>query len=101
MQIHSPLAMKAHLLCAECLGLVGAVDPARLDYQPKPTKALLTNAGDLIIQLISQHLVKLLRVADSLVTLEAAVYALQVTYLSINALILIITGIYLHADLCC
>ena len=79
MQIHSPLALKAHLLCAECLGLVGAVDPARLEYEPKSTDILLTTAGDLIIELISKHLVRLLRVADSLMTLEAAVYALQVS----------------------
>ena len=70
---------KAQLLCAECLGLLGAVDPARLDVKAAPPESLHSLTLTLLTELISKHLVRLLRVASSLPVLEATTFAIQVS----------------------
>lgn len=73
---------KAQLLCAECLGLLGAVDPARLDVKAAPPESLHSLTLTLLTELISKHLVRLLRVASSLPVLEATTFAIQVHLIS-------------------
>jgi len=72
---------KAQLLCAECLGLLGAIDPARLNVKALPPEALFEVIGDLLRQLFSKHLIRLLRVAPSLAVLNATTFAIQVSCL--------------------
>ena len=71
------MGLKAQLLCAECLGLLGAVDPARLDVKAAPPESLHSLTLPLLTELISKHLVRLLRVAQSLPVLEATTFAIQ------------------------
>lgn len=76
-QAQDRVGAKAQLLCAECLGLLGAIDPARLDMKAEPPKSLHSLTLPLLKELISRHLVRLLRVATSLPVLEATTYAIQ------------------------
>ena len=90
----------AALAAAECLGLIGAVDPALLSAaaavaaaragtatteRPSPSSPAgdedtSANPGErryLPARLLSRHLVRLLRVADSMQTLDVATFATQ------------------------
>ena len=83
----------AALAAAECLGIIGAVDPALLQLGAPGgsggggSGATVTHAtssalarsdrADLPVRLLSSHLLRLLRVADSMQTLDAATYATQ------------------------
>lgn len=77
-QANGKIGAKAQLLCAECLGLLGAVDPARLSVKTRLPEELYTEPDELLIALISKHLVRLLRVAPSLQVLDSATFAIQV-----------------------
>lgn len=77
-QAQSKIGVKAQLLCAECLGLLGAIDPARLALEPPAPDSLHTDTAHLLVELISSHLVRLLRVAPSLPVLDATTFAIQV-----------------------
>jgi len=78
LQIHTPTSWKAQQLCAECLGLLGAVDPARVVVALDPPESLCRSTKDLLIILIMRHLVRLLRVASHIFVLDAAALAIQV-----------------------
>jgi len=78
LQIHTPTSWKAQQLCAECLGLLGAVDPARVVVALDPPESLCRSTKDLLIVLIMRHLVRLLRVASHIFVLDAAALAIQV-----------------------
>lgn len=87
LQIHTPTSWKAQQLCAECLGLLGAVDPARVEVALDPPDSLCHSTQELLTTLIVKHLVRLLRVASHIFVLDAASFAIQVTcFLSIFAL---------------
>ena len=77
-QANDEIGSRAQLLCAECLGLLGAVDPARLSVKTRLPEELYTEPDELLIALISKHLVRLLRVAPSLQVLDSATFAIQV-----------------------
>ncbi|GAB4817356.1 hypothetical protein N2152v2_004402 [Parachlorella kessleri] len=74
---HNMASLQAQQACAECLGLLGAVDPSRvqLDLQPPPT--MCRSEGDLVITLVTRHLLRLLKTASSLQVLDAATFAIQ------------------------
>ncbi|KAL0053239.1 hypothetical protein WJX82_003001 [Trebouxia sp. C0006] len=76
-EIHTPTSWKAQQLCAECLGLLGAVDPARVVVALDPPESLCRSTKDLLIILIMRHLVRLLRVASHIFVLDAAALAIQ------------------------
>ncbi|KAL0029509.1 hypothetical protein WJX79_000191 [Trebouxia sp. C0005] len=76
-EIHTPTSWKAQQLCAECLGLLGAVDPARVVVALDPPESLCRSTRDLLIILIMRHLVRLLRVASHIFVLDAAALAIQ------------------------
>ena len=80
MQIHTPTSWKAQQLCAECLGLLGAVDPARVEVALDPPDSLCRSTQELLTTLIIKHLVRLLRVASHIFVLDAASFAIQVTW---------------------
>lgn len=65
-------------MCAECLGLLGAVDPARVSVELAVIPSLLSNDADILKALVSDHLVRLLRVAASRQHLDSATFAIQV-----------------------
>lgn len=72
------MGLRAQLLCAECLGLLGAVDPARLSLNVRTPDKLCASTEELLVDLVTKHLVRLLRVAASLQTLDATTFAIQV-----------------------
>ena len=83
-QADGPTGDAAALAAAECLGLIGAVDPALVDGGGAgggggglTTLAPPGDRSGLPAQLLSSHLVRLLRVADSMPTLDAATFATQ------------------------
>lgn len=65
-----------------CLGLLGAVDPARVAMPPPPTSSMLPSDLALLVHLIERHLVRVLRVSAKLPQLDAAVFAIQVRQVS-------------------
>lgn len=79
LQIHTPTSWKAQQLCAECLGLLGAVDPARVEVALDPPDSLCRCTQELLTTLIVKHLVRLLRVASHIFVLDAASFAIQVS----------------------
>jgi hypothetical protein len=66
-----------------CLGLLGAVDPARVAMPPAPTSSLLPSDLALLVHLIERHLVRVLRVSAKVSQLDAAVYSIQVRLWSV------------------
>jgi hypothetical protein len=68
-----------------CLGLLGAVDPARVAIPPPPTSSMLPSDLALLVHLIERHLVRVLRVSAKLPQLDAAVFAIQVRQVSFCA----------------
>ncbi|KAL3137629.1 hypothetical protein ABBQ38_004906 [Trebouxia sp. C0009 RCD-2024] len=76
-EIHTPTSWKAQQLCAECLGLLGAVDPARVEVALDPPDSLCRCTQELLTTLIVKHLVRLLRVASHIFVLDAASFAIQ------------------------
>lgn len=81
MQVHTHTSWLAQQLCAECLGLLGAVDPARVELALEAPEALSETLLDLLKTLIIKHLVRLLRVAQHIHVLDAASLAIQVSCL--------------------
>ena len=57
---------------------MSAVDPARLSLKVDPPDSLCNSIQELLVVLMSKHLVRLLRVASSLPVLDAAAFAIQV-----------------------
>jgi serine/threonine-protein kinase ATR len=76
-EVHNMVSQQAQQACAECLGMLGAVDPARLQVDPQPPASRCTSDVELLVTLISRHLVRLLKTAPSLQVLDAATLAIQ------------------------
>ena len=72
------MSLNAQQLCAECLGLLGALDPARLSLKMLLPEALSTTEQKLIMTLVSRHLVRILRTASNLQALDSVTFAIQV-----------------------
>lgn len=64
--------------------MLGAVDPARISLDLAPPPSLKHSQHDLLSTLLSQHLVRVLRVASSLQVLDAASVAIQVCCAVLN-----------------
>ena len=65
------------LLCAECLGDLGAVDPAKLHVELRKQSKMERSNEDLVWELITEHLAKVLRAAYDTETQDAAALAIQ------------------------
>ncbi|KAK9914842.1 hypothetical protein WJX75_001188 [Coccomyxa subellipsoidea] len=76
-EAQSASGRKAQQACADCLGILGAVDPARVALDLAPPPSLKHSQHDLLVTLLTQHLVRVLRVASSLQVLDAASVAIQ------------------------
>ena len=74
---NSPAGVAAQQACAECLGMLGAIDPSRvkLDSQPHPKRC--TTEASLAVELLKKHLVRLLKTAPNLQTLDCTTLAIQ------------------------
>jgi hypothetical protein len=69
--------MLLHARCAQCLGVLGAIDPARVAPElPRPVPFSYTPQGCLV-RLVTQHLVRVLQTASDTGQLEATSYAIQ------------------------
>jgi len=71
------LGVAAQQNCAECLGILGAVDPSRVQVPPPPLPEMASSDGELLLRLMTQHLARLLKSADSLQSLDATTYSIQ------------------------
>ncbi|PSC70468.1 serine threonine-kinase ATR isoform X1 [Micractinium conductrix] len=70
-------SQQAQQACAEVLGVLGAVDPARVAIDLQPPAPRCGSDGELVVALISRHLVRLLKTAPSLQVLDVTVLAIQ------------------------
>ena len=77
-QAKSEASQEAQQACAECLGLLGAIDPTRLHIDAEPLPTMHATLKQLLMALLERHLVRLLRVASSLHVLDIATFAIQV-----------------------
>jgi hypothetical protein len=63
--------------CAQCLGLLGAIDPSRVQPQlPRPSPFTYDGSTFLVV-LVQEHLVRVLQTASDISQLEMTSYALQ------------------------
>ncbi|KAK9807336.1 hypothetical protein WJX73_002849 [Symbiochloris irregularis] len=76
-EAHDPSSLRAQQACAECLGLLGAVDPARVAVELSRAPPLRNSDTAILLALINDHLVRLLRVASSMHHLDSAALAIQ------------------------
>jgi len=76
-EITSLSSITAQQVCAECLGILGALDPARVrlnnSFEPSRCQGLLDLAHDVIIN----HLIKLLMTANSMSVLDRITLSIQ------------------------
>jgi serine/threonine-protein kinase ATR len=77
-EARTQLSNKLKMLCAECLGELGALDPARLIQVEvrQPSKMERTDE-DLAFELVTEHLAKMLRAAADTEVQDAAALAIQ------------------------
>ncbi|KIY93597.1 hypothetical protein MNEG_14365 [Monoraphidium neglectum] len=76
----SHLGLSMRQRCAECLGLLGAVDPARLRpalQSGEVDHRLLHSAKDFLVTLVTRHLVRILETSTDTQQLEITGYAIQ------------------------
>jgi serine/threonine-protein kinase ATR len=69
----------AKVACAECLGMLGALDPSRVVVESFGKRTRFLDETALVTSLMKTHLVRLLRVAPSLQVLDATTFAIQVS----------------------
>lgn len=63
--------------CAQCLGLLGAIDPSRVQPElPRPLP-FSYDAQQFLVCLVQDHLVRVLQTASDISQLEMTSYALQ------------------------
>lgn len=63
--------------CAQCLGLLGAIDPAHVSPElPRPAP-FAYDAERCLVALVEQHLVRVLQTACDIGQLEVTSYAIQ------------------------
>ncbi len=72
-----PLFVALLYRCAQCLGLLGAIDPSRVQPElPRPSPFKYDPQQFLVI-LVQDHLVRVLQTASDISQLEMTSYALQ------------------------
>lgn len=91
LQTHTHLGRMAKVACAECLGMLGALDPSRVVVESLGKKTMILDETTLVTSLMKTHLVRLLRVAPSLQVLDATTFAIQVRRNPVQCIISIIS----------
>jgi hypothetical protein len=74
---NSAASLAAQQACAECLGMLGAIDPSRVKLDPQDTPTRCATEAQLSIDLVTKHLVRLLKTAPNLQTLDSTTLAIQ------------------------
>lgn len=76
-QSRSAVGQRLKLVCADCLGALGAVDPAKLKGVPCQRFKIECSDDDLIYELIDKHLARAFRAAPDTVVQDSAALAIQ------------------------
>ncbi|KAK1414808.1 hypothetical protein QVD17_30567 [Tagetes erecta] len=71
------VGQRLKLVCADCLGLLGAVDPAKVKGSPNQRFKIACSDDDLIFELIHKHLARAFRAAPDTVIQDSAALAIQ------------------------
>lgn len=71
------ISQRFRMACAECLGELGAVDPLKLQVNPRHRSKIEKCDEDLVFELINVHLAKMLRAATDTDVQDAAALAIQ------------------------
>ncbi|KAJ7539120.1 hypothetical protein O6H91_11G077400 [Diphasiastrum complanatum] len=71
------IGQKFKLVCAECLGELGAVDPVKLQVNLRRHSKIERSDEDLLFELINEHLARVLRAASDTDVQDAAALAIQ------------------------
>lgn len=74
---NSSASFAAQQACAECLGMLGAIDPATVKLDPKVQEQRCATDAQLAVELLTKHLVRLLKTAPNLQCLDATTLAIQ------------------------
>ena len=74
---NSSASLAAQQACAECLGMLGAIDPSTVKLDPKPPEQRCATDAQLAVELLIKHLVRLLKTAPNLQCLDATTLAIQ------------------------
>lgn len=65
------------LVCADCLGALGALDPAKVKGFPSQRFKIECSDDDLIIELIHKHLARAFRAAPNTIVQDSGALAIQ------------------------
>lgn len=77
-EARTQLSNKLKMLCAECLGELGALDPARLvQVEVRQPGRMERSDEDLAFELVTEHLAKMLRAATDTDVADTAALAIQ------------------------
>lgn len=84
--------------CAQCLGLLGAIDPSRVQPQlPRPSP-FKYDGSHFLVCLVQEHLVRVLQTASDISQLEMTSYALQQILQHFNAKRVMFTSSIMHVS---
>lgn len=71
------VGQRLKLVCADCLGALGAVDPAKVKGFPSQRFKIACSDDDLIFELIHKHLARAFRAAPDTIIQDSAALAIQ------------------------
>ncbi|CAK9153934.1 unnamed protein product [Ilex paraguariensis] len=71
------VGQRLKLVCANCLGALGAVDPAKVKRVPSQRFKIACSDDDLICELIHKHLARAFRAAPDTIIQDSAALAIQ------------------------
>ncbi|KAJ0746764.1 putative non-specific serine/threonine protein kinase [Helianthus annuus] len=71
------VGQRLKLVCADCLGLLGAVDPAKVKGSSNQRFKIACSDDDLIFELIHKHLARAFRAAPDTIIQDSAALAIQ------------------------
>ncbi|KAI0514246.1 hypothetical protein KFK09_010281 [Dendrobium nobile] len=76
-QSRTAVGQRFKLVCADCLGAVGAVDPAKFKVVSCQRFKIACSDDDLIFELINKHLARAFRAASDTIVQDSAALAIQ------------------------
>ncbi|GER42368.1 serine/threonine-protein kinase ATR [Striga asiatica] len=71
------VGQRLKLICADCLGAIGAIDPAKIKVNPSTRFKIACSDDDLIFELIHKHLARAFRSAPDTIIQDSAALAIQ------------------------
>ncbi|GBG70226.1 hypothetical protein CBR_g6357 [Chara braunii] len=76
-EARTAISQQVKMLCTECLGEMGAIDPSRLSVELRRVCRIDRTNEDFMFELINEHLAKVLRAAQDTDVQDAAALAIQ------------------------